>query len=69
MIERNVFEEQACMVKMNSGGLYTSATALLAKTPHRRAENMGGGGVMFCLFQTLLVIWLSSEVAPFLLSF
>lgn len=67
MIERNVFEEQACMVKMNSGGLYTSATALLAKTPHRRAENMGGG--MFCLFQTLLVIWLSSEVAPFLLSF
>lgn len=44
MIERNVFEEQACMVKMNSGGLYTSATALLAKTPHRRAENMGGGG-------------------------
>lgn len=66
MIERNVFEEQACMVKMNSGGLYTSATALLAKTPHRRAENMGG---MFCLFQTLLVIWLSSEVAPFLLSF
>lgn len=42
MIERNVFEEQACMVKMNSGGLYTSATALLAKTPHRRAENMGG---------------------------
>lgn len=41
MIERNVFEEQACMVKMNSGGLYTSATALLAKTPHRRAENMG----------------------------
>lgn len=68
MIERNVFEEQACMVKMNSGGLYTSATALLAKTPHRRAENMGGG-VMFCFFQTLLVIWLSSEVAPFLLSF
>lgn len=47
MIERNVFEEQACMVKMNSGGLYTSATALLAKTPHRRAENMGGGYVLF----------------------
>lgn len=67
MIERNVFEEQACMVKMNSGGLYTSATALLAKTPHRRAENMWG--LCFFFFQTLLVIWLSSEVAPFLLSF
>lgn len=49
MIERNVFEEQACMVKMNSGGLYTSATALLAKTPHRRAENMGVGGVVYVL--------------------
>lgn len=47
MIERNVFEEQACMVKMNSGGLYTSATALLAKAPHRRAENMGGYVLFF----------------------
>lgn len=43
MIERNVFEEQACMVKMNSGGLYTSATALLAKTPIGEQKTWGGG--------------------------